>query len=132
MKACLLDTHVLLWALMETHFLSATVRQLLQSRTVPVFASAVSFWEISLKFALGKLDLRGTTPEKLLHAARETGFLVLPIAADDAAAVHKLPPLHSDPFDRMLVQQALRHDLVLISKDAALRAYAPLGLQLEW
>ena len=89
--------------------------------------------EISLKFGLGKIELEGTAPEDLPDVARRMGCDVLALDAEDAASFHKLPrTAHRDPFDRMLVYQAIRRHKRLISHDAALGIYAPQGLELLW
>jgi PIN domain nuclease of toxin-antitoxin system len=95
--------------------------------------SVVTFWEISLKFALGKIVLHGTTPQELPDAAIHMGFTLLALAPQDAATFHHLPRLqHKDPFDRLLVWQSIRQHLTLLSKDTDLRQYQPHGLQVLW
>jgi PIN domain nuclease of toxin-antitoxin system len=95
--------------------------------------SAVTFWELSLKHALGKLELTGVTPAEFPRLAEEMQFAVLPLDGATAATLHLLPAAgHRDPFDRLLVWQAIRSQLTLISKDSALDGYAPSGLQRFW
>ncbi len=114
----LLDTHLLLWALAAPGKLSANVRK--QVDDAEVYVSAVSIWEISIKSALGKLD---ADPAEILAAVEPAGFALLPITGMHAAKVAELPPLHKDPFDRMLVAQALYEPMTLYTNDELLRPY---------
>ena len=99
----LLDTHVFLWSLLDTAKLSAAARAALSEPANEVIVSAVNFWEIAIKFALGRLDLRGVLPEELPAEARRAGYTLAPLEAASAASAHRLPQsLHRDPFDRML------------------------------
>ena len=130
----LIDTHVLLFALANTKELSPAASNLLRDRHNEVFVSVVSFWEISLKFSIGKLALPGISPDQIPGYALSIGFTFLPLAADTASTFHQLPKIgkHRDPFDRMLVWQAIREDLVLVSRDRAMGAYEACGLSLIW
>ena len=93
----------------------------------------VSFWEISLKYATGKLELSGVSPDDFPAIVRQSGFDILPITADDAATFHHLPRMeHKDPFDRLIIWQAISHKLTLISQDSAFAAYRKLGLKVLW
>ena len=98
-----------------------------------IFVSAVTFWELSLKQSLGKLILEGISSEELPEAAEEAGFILLPLDPRHAAEYHRLPKLgHKDPFDRMLVWQAIRTGATLLSKDPEIKAYSDHGLKLMW
>lgn len=131
--SCLLDTHAFLWAAFAPAKLSRKARATIADGSVGVWLSPVSLWEISLKFALGKLELKGCVPEDLVAVAADMGLAVLPADALEMASFHRLPRLpHKDPFDRMLVWQAIRRDLTLISKDGALPDYRALGLKTLW
>lgn len=131
---CLLDSHVFLWAIQQPERLSSTARQAMVSSQYEVFVSAVAIWEISLKCARGKLTLMPVTPSDLPRMAVEHGYHLLPLNADIAATYHQLPLLatHKDPFDRMLVWQAIRTDMTLISRDGLMAAYQPYGVKLLW
>ncbi len=130
---CLLDTHAFLWAAFEPKKLSSRVRPILTDPDNNIFVSAVTFWEISLKFALGKLELKGVSPEELPDVATRMGFELIPMEAEESAAFHRLPRQnHKDPFDRMLVHQAIRRHNVLISADPSLAQYEIQGLRLLW
>lgn len=114
----LLDTHLLLWALAAPSKLSENARK--QIEDSEVYASAASIWEISIKSALGKLD---ADPAEILAAVEPAGFAMLPITGTHAAKVAELPPLHKDPFDRMLVAQALCEPMILYTNDEVMGPY---------
>ncbi len=130
---CLLDTHTFLWAAMSPEKLSRNARDVILDMINDISVSVVTFWEVSLKFSLGKLELQGITPQDLPDAATQMGFDLLMLPPEDAAAFYRLPRLpHKDPFDRMLVWQAICGNLTLISKDAELKPYQAHGLRLIW
>lgn len=113
----LLDTHVLLWALLDDPRLSEA-----QARAIgegDLYLSAASVWEIGIKRAIGKLDL----PAGIFDVARDAGCRPLPITWRHAETAAALPPRHSDPFDRMLIAQAICEGLTLLSSDAKFRDY---------
>ena len=114
----LLDTHLLLWALGAPSKLSAGARKQIQS--AEIFVSAASIWEISIKAGLGKLSV---DPATIVAAVSPAGFSFLPITAEHAARIALLPPIHKDPFDRMLVAQAFVEPMILLTNDAALSSY---------
>ena len=116
----LLDTHLLLWALSEPSKLSKPVRRQIEGNDV--FASAASIWEISIKSALGNLK---ADPNEVLEAIEPAGFSILSISGLHAAKVGALPPVHRDPFDRMLVAQALTEPMILLTNDRVLASYGP-------
>ncbi|MGD8957997.1 MAG: type II toxin-antitoxin system VapC family toxin [Chromatiaceae bacterium] len=116
----LLDTHSLLWALGEPALLSQKAREALNARENIVYVSVVSLWECAIKASLGKLRLPGDFFEALAPA----GFEWLPIALPHLNAYVELPMHHRDPFDRMLVAQALHEQLALVTRDQAIRRYA--------
>lgn len=129
----LLDSHTFLWALLDQKKLSPKVLNVLLDATHEVFVSSVSLWEISLKFRLGKLDLVGVSPEELPVLAQKSGFDFLPLTPSEASEYHLLEAgWHRDPFDRMLIWQAITHNLTLLSKDKTIRQYQSSGLKLVW
>ena len=119
----LLDTHLLLWALADPERLPADARQ--QIDDGDVFVSAASLWELAIKFAIGKLE---THPAVVMDAVGPAGFALLPIQAPHAVRVAELPEVHKDPFDRMLVAQALVESMTLLTNDGILRDYGPVVL----
>ena len=117
----LLDTHLLLWALGSPLKLNAETRKLVD--TSEVYVSAASIWEISIKVALGKLK---ADVAEVLAAVPAAGLSLLPITGEHAARVARLPALHKDPFDRMLVAQAVTEPMILLTNDKALGRYGDL------
>ena len=118
----LLDTHLLLWSVAASRRLPAEAREALTDVENAVLYSAASIWEIAIKSTLGRRDFRVSLPH-LLRALARTGFVELPVSAAHAARVASLPDLHKDPFDRLLVAQALAEPLVLLTNDAQLGGY---------
>lgn len=114
----LLDTHLLLWSLGSPARLPAAARTLIAE--ADVYVSAASIWEISIKSGLGKLT---ADPDEVLRAMEPAGFTPLPVSGLHAAGVARLPPLHRDPFDRLLVAQALAEPMRLLTNDRALAPY---------
>jgi PIN domain nuclease of toxin-antitoxin system len=115
----LLDTHVLLWWLADDRGLPKSVRARIADAEAVVFVSAVSAWEIGIKRALGKLS----APDDLVDQLRTGGFSVLPITIADGLRAGALPRHHDDPFDRMLVAQAQRHGLTVVTRDPTFSSY---------
>ena len=130
----LLDTHALLWSIIEPDKLSPDARTAIADPSSQVVVSAVSFWEISIKTAMGKLRLEGVTPEQLVDAAQQQGFDLLPLDPRLAACFSRLPidPQHRDPFDRMLVWQAISLGYTLVSRDRKIAATPQVGLRVLW
>jgi len=124
----LADTHILIWALNQPTRMPATIAQCLADRTQQCFYSPVSIWEIAIKYGLGKLDLLGHTPEEFLDELESSFFECLPLDPRVVATSHQLPRLHGDPFDRMLIWQAICADCTLLSADPATDQYVPHGL----
>lgn len=132
--AWILDTHALLWALFDPNQLGKRTRAILNDPINEVFVSPVSYWEISLKFALGKLDLPDSDPAEIPAAARQLGLVEEPLSADILSTFHRLAyaPDHRDPFDRLLVWQAICRKHTLLSKDRALSFFQTHGLKTAW
>lgn len=117
----LLDTHLLLWALGSPLKLSANTRKLVD--TSEVYVSAASIWEISIKAGLGKLKADAA---KVLAAIQPAGLSFLPVSGEHAARVARLPAHHKDPFDRILIAQAVTEPMILLTNDKALERYGDL------
>lgn len=93
----------------------------------------ITFWEISLKYAIGKLELENISPEELPGISKETGFETLDLSETEVSSFHKLPKSsHKDPFDRIVIWQAILNDLILISKDKNFSLYEENGLKATW
>lgn len=118
----LLDTHLLLWAAGEPHRLSPVARTLLEDPANDLLFSAASLWEISIKHQLGRADFRAD-PRLLRRGLRDNGYGELPIASAHAVALDTLPPLHKDPFDRILIAQAMAEGILLLTADPVLARY---------
>jgi PIN domain nuclease of toxin-antitoxin system len=125
----LLDTHVFLWAVMEPRLLSAKIRRLLEDPTTGIVVSAASAWEIATKFRLGKLPGAAAVVADYAAAIRGMQAQRLAIRDNHALRAGSLRQAHRDPFDRLLVAQAEIEELVLVSKDRALRQF---GVTLLW
>jgi PIN domain nuclease of toxin-antitoxin system len=121
----LLDTHALIWSLEDSPRLSETAREAIEDPTNVILASAVSAWEISIKKALGRLD----APDDLVSALDEAGFTRRVVTFADVDRLGSLPDHHRDPFDRMLVAQALEDGAPIVSRDPAIAQYR---LQIVW
>jgi PIN domain nuclease of toxin-antitoxin system len=119
----LLDTHIALWALVDSPRLGADARRLLTAERSTVWVSVASLWEIAIKHALGRGDMP-LSPEQALQHFRAAGLQLLPVQPEHAVAVGALPPIHADPFDRLLVAQALTEPMRLITHDALLAHYS--------
>ena len=115
----LLDTHVLLWCLGDSTRLRAEVRRAIENPDNLVFASVVCAWEIEIKRQLGKLDV----PDDLEDRLRSIRFAELPVRMAHVSQLRSLPPLHRDPFDRMLISQAIAHGLAIVTPDPSITQY---------
>jgi PIN domain nuclease of toxin-antitoxin system len=121
----LLDTQIFIWVTQDSPRLTAQARAIMLE-AAEVFVSAASIWEIAIKAALGKLQ---ADPERMTEAIRASGFTELPVSAAHAAGVGRLPDHHRDPFDRLLVAQALAEPLRLLTADGRLARYTDLVIQ---
>ncbi len=128
----LIDTHILLWYRLEPEKVPHAYRKIILGSNGIKFISSLSIWEISLKFSLGKLQLGTHTPEEFLNSALGLGFQILSPPPEQFATFHKLPPVikHKDPFDRMLIWQAIESNLTFLSQDRQLHDYNIHGLKL--
>ncbi|MEX1163206.1 MAG: type II toxin-antitoxin system VapC family toxin [Nitriliruptor sp.] len=120
-----LDTHIFLWAVTDDRRLPDQVRAVIEDPAVQVYVSAACVWEIAIKVGLGRLD---ADPAVLVRAIGDSGFEELPVTAAHAAAVGRLEPIHRDPFDRMLLAQAVVEDLTVATVDEAVRRYPGVRL----
>ncbi|MGE3152162.1 MAG: type II toxin-antitoxin system VapC family toxin [Nitrospiraceae bacterium] len=120
----LLDTCTFLWIILDDHTLSDRARDLFTDPANEAYLSAVSVWEIAVKFSLGKLPLP-ESPERFIPDQRER-HAIAPLALEEQAALylHRLPTLHRDPFDRMLICQTIQHELTLLTPDPLITQYA--------
>ncbi len=121
----ILDTNVLIRSLIDPAQLTAEVRTILEDPGHEVFFSTASIWEIAIRFGLGRADL-GVSPEEIVASAEASGFVELPIRSPAALKVASLPLLHRDPFDRLLVAQAVTEPAQLYTTDRELVGYSEL------
>lgn len=119
----LLDTHVALWAITDSPRLPGRAREMIESPRSTVWISAASLWEIAIKHGLGRGEMPVSSQEALRYF-QESGYRFLPIEPEHAVAIEDLPPHHADPFDRILVAQALVEPMRLITHDRAVARYS--------
>lgn len=125
----LLDTHSFLWSLFSSDKLSAKAKEIILNNENTIYVSVITFWEISLKFNLGKLKLRNVLPDALPDCAVKSGFEILNLSEKDAASFFKLPKIsHSDPFDRLLIWQAIQSGITVITRDKDFKDYEKFGM----
>lgn len=118
----LLDTQLLLWAAGHPERLSASARKQIKNPKNEILFSAASLWEITIKNSLGRDDFR-VEPRLLRRGLLDNGYIELPVTSQHAVNIDGLPPLHKDPFDRMLLAQAFTEGITLLTSDAQLARY---------
>jgi PIN domain nuclease of toxin-antitoxin system len=124
----LLDTHLLLWAAGRPERLPAGARALLEDQDNALMFSAASLWEIAIKRGLNRDDFQ-VDPRLLRRGLLDNGYAELPVSSDHAVALDALPPLHKDPFDRLLIAQAITEGILLLTSDPVVADYpAPVRL----
>ena len=129
----LLDTHAFLWAIFDHKQLSNNASSVILNPDNEIHVSLISFWEIALKFNIGKLSLRGVLPEELPSYAEKAGFEILGITPEEVSSFYKLPKLkHKDLFDRLIIWQCIQNNICMISKDDEITGYTQYGLKLIW
>lgn len=119
----LLDTHALLWWLNKSGLLTISALSLLKNRDTTVLISAASVWEIATKVRLGKLDVEAEVIQNFVFYLDREHFQTVPITAEHGIRAGSLPGPHKDPFDRMLIAQALTENIPIVSNDRALDGY---------
>jgi PIN domain nuclease of toxin-antitoxin system len=124
----LLDTHAFLWFVTGDERLSRQARRTLEADETEMMLSAASVWDMAIKASLGRLSLPASVADYIAEKV-EGGLGVLPVDWTHAAAVEKLPQHHRDPFDRLLVAQALAEELPVVTNDPAFRSY---GVKVVW
>jgi PIN domain nuclease of toxin-antitoxin system len=131
---CLLDTCTLLWTLAQKENLSPVARAAIESDNNTIHVSALSFFEISIKSSIGKLSFQNFQLEELPALLYQSGVEIIPMDPFESIALHHLPlkENHRDPFDRMLICQAIERNLTLISSDRSIAQYCENGLSLLW
>ena len=125
----LLDTHILLWAMLRSPALGTPAIELLESPDHDIYFSAVNVLEIAIKAGLERADFDADAQAVATNAAA-AGFVALPLGVHHAANVRLLPPLHRDPFDRLLLSQAQIEGMTLLTRDAAVLRYGALAMSI--
>lgn len=121
MRKYLLDTHTLIWFLEGNTILSQTARQAIESSRNN-YVSIASLWEIAVKISIQKLDLQ-VPFSQVQHRLSQNGFQILPVTFSDTVIIANLPFHHKDPFDRMMIAQAITNDLTIITADRFFSSY---------
>jgi PIN domain nuclease of toxin-antitoxin system len=119
----LLDTHVALWAITDSPKLPKKARELIASPKTTIWVSAANLWEIAIKHSLGRGDMPVSSQDAMRYF-KESGYRILPVEAEHAIAVEELPRHHQDPFDRILVAQALVEPMRLMTHDPMVSLYS--------
>jgi len=126
----LIDSHIFLWAIDTPKKLRAAERKILEDATIEVAVSVASFWELSIKLVKGSLELtstKSTIPrDYFAREAEVTGFSIVSIGPAEAEYVRTLPRIHNDPFDRLLISQAMLQDRIVITRDPVFADYPGL------
>jgi PIN domain nuclease of toxin-antitoxin system len=130
----LLDTHTVLWAIGKSYELSEKAIREIKNMNNEILVSAVSLWEIALKYSIGKLTIDPFDIKKIPRYCEEMGFELIPLEPIDALHSLYLPQkdVHKDPFDRMLIYQCIKNKYTLVSKDAKIKIYKEDGLKYLW
>jgi PIN domain nuclease of toxin-antitoxin system len=130
----LVDTHTFIWAIYDSKKLSDTARDIFNSQESTIYLSSATFWEIAIKHSIGKAILDDVTPDSLPRIAKEAGFEILTLTDELLSTSFKLDfgDGHRDPFDRLIIWQAIQSNLSLISKDSNFTHYRQQGLNLIW
>ena len=128
----LVDTHILLWSFLDTGKLSKTVKSILLDESNDIYYSPISLWEISIKYGLKKLSLKGGTPDDFFAELSNSFYYSKAIDVVNLITSYKLPGYHKDPFDRFLIWEAIRDDFMLISADTRMELYKKEGLKIVY
>jgi PIN domain nuclease of toxin-antitoxin system len=127
----ILDTHYMLWSIADSKKLSKKAKEVITDPDNSIIVSTISFWEVSMKSSLGKLEITGFAPEDLPEACLKIGFEIVTLSAEDSSTYHKLKGVyHKDPFDPMLIWQAIQNKYTMISVDEDVKKYVSEGLKI--
>jgi PIN domain nuclease of toxin-antitoxin system len=125
----IVDTHVLIWSFTDPGKLSEKFKNVLLNTENTIYYSQFSLWEISIKYALGKLELHKNDPEQFYNEIAASYYVCKKIENKELISFHRLPVEHKDPFDRAIIWQAINNDFHLISVDGKLDIYKKHGLK---
>jgi PIN domain nuclease of toxin-antitoxin system len=131
MNKYLIDTHIFLWLLFDPEKIDKEKVQILKNPKNKIYIASISFWEISLKYSLGKLELEGFKPDDLLGLVDKMGLEIIEIDKSTMASFYKLTKVdnHKDPFDRIIIWKCIHDNIVLVSKDRKFPEYEASGLK---
>ena len=127
----LVDTHILLWSFFEPEKLTLNIQEKLLDFKNEIYYSPVNLWEISIKYGLKKLSLKGLTPEDFIEELNNSYLLCKEIDNYNIITVYNLPKFHKDPFDRFLIWEAIRNNMTILTADTMFKHYTQFGLSLE-
>jgi PIN domain nuclease of toxin-antitoxin system len=125
----LVDTYILLWSFFDTKKISKGIQSVLLDENNDIYYSPVNLWEISIKYGLKKLDLKGYTPETFYDELDNSYYLYKEVNRSDIITNYTLPLYHKDPFDRFIIWESIRNDFVLLSADNTIEQYRNAGLK---
>ena len=130
----LLDTHTFIWTTLKTDKLSENCKNIISNKSNEICVSTVSFWEIALKTGMKKFSFKNVNIKNFPQLARDMDLTVIGMQENEAITFHELPlkENHKDPFDRMLIWQAITKNMIMISKDGLFKQYKEDGLKLVW
>jgi PIN domain nuclease of toxin-antitoxin system len=130
----LLDTHTFIWAILKTDNLSRKTKEIISNKSNEICVSTVSFWEISLKTRIKKFFIEKINIKDFPKYARDMDFTIIDMQENETITFHELPlkKNHKDPFDRMLIWQAITKNMTILSKDTLFEQYKKDGLKLIW
>ena len=130
----LLDTHAFIWTVLETSKLGKKAKEIISCMDNEICVSTVSFWEISLKTNNKKFILENINIKDFPGYAKDLNFQIIDMLESESITFHELPPKqnHKDPFDRMLIWQAINYGMTMISRDSMFEQYKEDGLKLVW
>jgi PIN domain nuclease of toxin-antitoxin system len=130
----LIDSHIAIWMVVNPNMIKTHIKNIILNPSNLMYISTVSLWEISLKFGLGKLNLLSTKPEIIQEELEKAcQVLFLDLTRSEVISYYKLYSLHhKDPFDRMLIWQAMQNNLTMITDDEKIHKYVDCGLKVVW
>ena len=126
----IVDTHVLIWSFIDPEQLSPNILQSLLDENNIIYYSQINLWEISIKYRLKKLDLKGITPEDFFKEIDSSFYVCKKLKNDEIITSYKLPMYHKDPFDRFLIWESICNDFILMSADNSMKLYKKEGLKI--
>ena len=126
----LIDTHYLIWSFLDTKKIKKKIYEILLNEENEIYYSQASLWEISIKYNLGKIVLNNVHPEDLYTEIDESFLRCKNLTNEDLVSFYKLPVEHRDPFDRLMIWQCIRSDLVFASVDSEINKYEKYGLRI--